>query len=175
MVTQNGKLRFFQVITKYKVVKDTANQQENKRKSQEFSAYCLVMESSKEQEILEAAAFHLILLSNPLQQSHIYRKEYDSEDNDSRDRAGSPRGFGVMMKKRKQDHGGEGIENDHENDIDASSTTFTSCSSSCTSSQTVKSGMLMEEEMEDDKRTAPRLRKNRLRSIVDIYSVTRKL
>ncbi|GKF95831.1 hypothetical protein Tco_0288566, partial [Tanacetum coccineum] len=47
------------------------NQQEKKRKSQEFNAYYLVMKSSKEQEILEAVAFHLILLSKPLRQSHL--------------------------------------------------------------------------------------------------------
>nr|GEU50168.1 hypothetical protein [Tanacetum cinerariifolium] len=156
-----------------------ANQQEKKRKSQEFSAYCLVTESSKEEEILEAAALHLIILRTPLHQSHSYRKGYDYDEDDSRGcgrgHGGSPLGFGEMMKKRKQDPRAKGIENDHNNDLDAGSTTFTSCSSSCSSSQTIKSGMLVVKEVENVERTARRLPKNRLRFIVDIYKFTRQL
>lgn len=143
-----------------------------KRKSQKMSEYFLVTESCQEQEILEEAAFHLILLSKSLQQSHSYDIEDDSLDNG--DHSGSRGSFGMSVKKKKHDHGKEGIVK-HNNDQDANSITSSSSSSSL-SCETVQSGISIEkEEREDNKRVYRRHREHRLRSIVDIYNVTRPL
>ncbi|PWA85443.1 hypothetical protein CTI12_AA147210 [Artemisia annua] len=142
-----------------------------KRKSHKMSEYFLVTESCQEQEIVEEAAFHLILLSKSLQQSHSYDKEDDSVDNG--DRSSSRGSFGMSVKKKKNDHGKEGIV-EHNNDQDANS--ITSSSSSSLSCETVQSGISIEkEEMEDNKRVYRRHRVHRLRSVVDIYHVTRPL
>ncbi|MFS7996041.1 hypothetical protein Hanom_Chr12g01125201 [Helianthus anomalus] len=125
---------------------------ENKKKIQETNEYCLIMESTKEQEMLEAAAVHLILLKNPnLQRYYSCNNEYVSDE-------------GVF--KKKQDYGVKGVVNHPKNNKDASS--MTSCTSS-PSGVSIKSVISME-------RTAVgRHHRNRLRSIVDIYSVTRPL
>ncbi|KAJ0522015.1 hypothetical protein HanRHA438_Chr10g0455311 [Helianthus annuus] len=117
------------------------------------------MESLKEQELLEAAAVHLILLSNPI--DHCI-KEYDSAYGD--DHGGSYR-----MKRIKLNYGGvKGFENNKDENSLALS------SSSCSSSESFKSGIPMDEEDIGAGRRhhTQRLRK---RSIVDIYNVTRPL
>ena len=141
-----------------------------KRKSHKMSEYFLVKESCQEQEILEEAAFHLILLSKSLQQSHSYDQDDDSVD--TGDQSSSRGSFGMSVKKKKHDHGKEGIV-EHNNDQHAKSITSSSSSSSL-SCETVQSGISIEkEEMEDNKRVYRRHREHRLRSVVDIYHVTR--
>nr|GEV64099.1 hypothetical protein [Tanacetum cinerariifolium] len=142
-----------------------------KRKSHKMSEYVLVTESCQEQEILVEAAFHLILLSKSLQQSHSYDKEDDSMDNG--DYSSSHGSFGMNLKKKKHDHGIEGIVK-HNYDQDANS--ITSSSSSSLSCETIHSEISKEKgEMEDNKRVYRRPREHRLRSVVDIYHVTRPL
>ncbi|KAI3788974.1 hypothetical protein L2E82_01757 [Cichorium intybus] len=150
-----------------------ADNKEKKRKSHEMSKSCMVMGSSnpKEQQLLEAAAFHLILLSNP-----IYNKGFDFDGRSGNN--GSPGGGFTMTtskKNKEQDYDAEGIVK-HNNDNDANSAPPSSSSSSA---ETIKSGIsdvsMEEKEVEDDKRTARRLQQHRLRSIVDIYDVTRPL
>ncbi|KAL4588492.1 hypothetical protein LXL04_001383 [Taraxacum kok-saghyz] len=159
---------------------------EKKRKTLEMNECCVVMglgsSNSKEQQLLEAAAFHLILLSNnPLQKSYDCNKGYDSDgrtDNISG-------GFRMITPKKKkqtkrkrQDYGVEGVVKFHENDGDANSVTSSSSSSSA---ETVKSGIssvsMEENEVEDKKGTADHrvLQQGRMRSIVDIYDVTTRL
>ncbi|KAF5760195.1 hypothetical protein HanXRQr2_Chr16g0750551 [Helianthus annuus] len=127
---------------------------ENKRKIQETNEYCLIMESTKEQEMLEAAAVHLILLKNPnlnLQQYSTCNNAYVSDE-------------GVF--KKKQDYRVKGVVNHTKNNKDASSVT------SCTSSS---SGVSIKSVISMERTAVGRHHRNRLRSIVDIYSVTRPL
>ncbi|KAL7601723.1 hypothetical protein Lser_V15G24299 [Lactuca serriola] len=142
---------------------------EKKRKNHEMSDFCVVMGSSnsKEQQLLEAAAFHLILLSNPLQQS------YDSDDGCTGNNGSLDGGFRMIMgkKKRIQDYGVEGIVK-HKNDRDVKS--VASSSSSSSSAETIKSGISSVSIGENEGRVQ-RLQQHRLRSIVDIYHVTRRL
>ncbi|KAI3715753.1 hypothetical protein L6452_22740 [Arctium lappa] len=129
---------------------------EKKRKNQENCLHqTIVMGSSKEQEILEKAAFHLILLS---QQSSSDSKPYHHSDQSR-----------LRMMKKKQDHAIQGIVTQN-NDKDANSiaTTFSSSSS-------IKSGISMEDQEHEVRTTTPRQRKPRFRSLVDIYTVTRPL
>ncbi|KAK9071015.1 hypothetical protein SSX86_009583 [Deinandra increscens subsp. villosa] len=110
------------------------------------------MESSKEQQILEAAACHLILLSNP----PLDRQSYNGYDHSG---YRSDRSF--MRIKRKFSH----FKNSKP--YAKSSSTF---SSSSESSSSITSGILV---MDEDEQT--RNHGHRMRSIVDIYSVTRPL
>ncbi|XP_024979045.1 uncharacterized protein LOC112516260 [Cynara cardunculus var. scolymus] len=154
---------------------------EKKRKTQE---HCL-MESSKEQEILETAAFHLILLSQPSSSnSRPNHHQSDHHGDGDHDHDHDHGGFRMMMKKKKQDDAilVEGINATQISDKDANSicTTFSSSSSSSSSAETTKSGISV---LEDDQEvqhqhevpTTPRQPKPRFRSLVDIYSVTRPL
>ncbi|GKC26139.1 hypothetical protein Tco_1033433 [Tanacetum coccineum] len=139
-----------------------------------MSEYVLVTGSCEEQEILEEAAFHLILLSKSLQQSHSYDKEDDSMDNG--DHSSSRGSFGMNVKKKKHDHGIEGIVKHNYDQDNANSITSSSSSSSSLSCETIQSEISIEkEEMEDNKRVYRRHREHRLRSVVDIYHVTRPL
>ncbi|CAH1426227.1 unnamed protein product [Lactuca virosa] len=145
---------------------------EKKRKNHEMSECCVVMGSSKsnckEQQLLEAAAFHLILLSNPLQQS------YDSDDGCTGNSGSHDVGFRMIMgkKKRIQEYGLEDINVKPKNDRDVKS--VTSSSSSSSSAETIKSG-ISSVSMEENEGRVQRLQHHRLRSIVDIYHVTRRL
>lgn len=120
------------------MVLEDNQQQEKKRKSQ---------------EILEAAAFHLILLSNRSLAQYInYNKQSDSDDDEDHGSGGFR-----WMKKKKLDHG---VEDKYATSIASSS---------------INSGISIEEEVRNEERTTRRLKLHRYRSIVDIYEVTRPL
>ncbi|KAL8234573.1 hypothetical protein R6Q59_020673 [Mikania micrantha] len=128
--------------------------------------------SSDEQQILEDAAFHLILLRNSLQQSShsVCINEYDSGSRFHDDC--SLAGFKMtMMMMEKLDYGVKGIMNHTENNKEENS----SSSFSSSSSASIKSGISMEEVVDEDERVVRRSHRHRMRSIVDIYSVTRPL
>ncbi|KAJ0879765.1 hypothetical protein HanRHA438_Chr10g0455301 [Helianthus annuus] len=92
------------------------------------------MESSTEQEILEAAAFHLILLRNPIHQSYNCINEYDSDYG------------GNFRMKRKLDYGVKSIVNNK------GGISLSLSSSSCLSSESIKSGISLEEDEGEGRR-----------------------